>query len=370
MLALATTATLLGAALAGCGAATTPNDAWSTIPEGPLSARRSAVAAWVGERFVVVGGWADPMCPPFADCVGPEGPPLSDAAALDPVTGRWETLAAAPIGVAAIATAVLDDVLYVLAAEHPDARPTMLAYAPREDTWTRLPAPPGPSWQLVAAGSVLVSISWSDEHEPATDAVFDPGAGTWTVLPDDPLGPSFDRAAVYTGGQLILTAKDLVPSPGSERPAVIRMAELSPDMTHWGTPHDTEIIGWNPVAVAGRVVFPGTGSADGGEVNNWGRPYPEGGIHDPADGSWEPLPVARMTGAPRLAATLPSVPVGDRLVAAGGLLHPVTGEWTALPDPPWGEVYEQAVAAAADTLFVWGGATLDGNLGEGYLLRP
>src|SRR5690606_35019681 len=100
------------------------------------------------------------------------------------------------------------------------------------------------------------------------------------------------RETAWLDDRLLLTAKDLVASPGSDGPAVVRMSVLV-DWSAWGPPVDTEVIGWGPVAVGERVVFPGTRSADGGTVNRWGRAYPEGGTYDPATGTWTDLPVRR-----------------------------------------------------------------------------
>jgi len=371
--ALVLVSAVLTALLAGCAgfdSAPGTGPTWSVIPEGPLSARRSPVAAWVAERFVVVGGWSDAMCPTNADCAWPNGAPLQDAAAFDPATGRWQRVAAAPMGVAAASTAVLGDALYVLTADLglDEAPRSLLKFTPDDDLWTPLPLPPGEPSQLLAAGTVLVAVTDSDERMTAIDSVFDPATQAWSTLPDDPLGPSFDRQAVWIGDRVLLTAKDLVPSPGSEEPSVVRLAELDEDMTTWEAPRDTEVIGWGPVAVNGRVVYPGTGSADGGEVNNWGRSYPQGGIYNPTDGSWRPLPV--FGGAVGYPTTLSSIAVGDHVIVGDGLLDPVSGEWNPLPEPPWGEVYEQAVASNQDSVFVWGGATIDRNVADGYLLRP
>lgn len=223
----------LTALLAGCAgfdSAPGTGPTWSVIPESPLSARRSPVAAWVAERFVVVGGWSDAMCPTNADCAWPNGAPLQDAAAFDPATGRWQQVAAAPMGVAAASTAVLGDALYVLTADLglDEAPRSLLKFTPDDDLWTSLPLPPGEPSQLLAAGTVLVAVTDSDERMTAIDSVFDPATQAWSTLPDDPLGPSFDRQAVWIGDRVLLTAKDLVPSPGSEEPSVNRFTAGEP----------------------------------------------------------------------------------------------------------------------------------------------
>jgi hypothetical protein len=212
-------------------------------------------------------------------------------------------------------------------------------------------------------------VPGSDELRPAVDAAFDPEVNAWKELPADPLGPSFDREAVAVDGELLLTAKDLVPDPGAERPAVVRLARLDAGLSRWTTLPDSELIGNAPVTVGTRVVWPGTGSADGGQVGNWGRSYPEGGIFAASTASWQPLPRAPWKPVLGCCAAV----VGNRLLVGGQLLDPATGRWTRVPPLPGGEPVAAAVIGGPDTLLVWGGATAGNspvNLATGYLLRP
>lgn len=372
--ALAVVATLAVGALAG-GCAARPaalpalDAEWSALPDAPLTARRGATAAWVADRFVVVGGWSDPACPPNADCALDLSAMLDDGAAFDPTAGEWRAITPAPVPVGVATAAVVADTLYLLVPDlGPDAgAPELLAYDGRADAWTTLPAPPERWVDLVAAGDVLVAIAGTDELGPTTDAVLDPATGQWRTLPDDPLGPSFDRQAVWLGDRLLLAAKDLAGSPGSAEPAIVRLSVLDADLGSWSAPEDTEVLGWAPVAVAGRVVFPGLGGADGGDVNNWGREYPFGGVLDLATGEWRELPDVGDEATP---APLSGVVVGDRVVVGDGLLDPVTGAWLRLPALPGRAATELAVAAGDGALLVWGGATTSGNLDAGHLLRP
>jgi hypothetical protein len=370
------TATLIAAALlSGCAAqppaltAGNPSpaeSAWAKLPESPLSARHEATAVWVEDRFVVVGGWSGPPCPDSASCVEPEDPAHRDGAAFDPSTAEWHPIADAPIPVSGWNSAVLDGQLYLLTgAEWRDDSPVaVLRYDPDADTWTEFPAPPVDHAALLAGSGMLFAISGSDELEPARDFIFDAAAGSWAELPDDPLGPSFNRSGTVLDGELILTAKDLVESPGSEEPSLARLARLSADLAEWTAMPDTETIGGNPVAVSGLVVFPGTGGADGGEVNNWGREYFFGGIYDPSDGSWMDLPSPPAGGLPGLILTL-----GDRTLVGGHLLEPRSGSWTELPALPAGERRSAATAAGGEWILVWGGSTQTDNLDDGYLLE-
>lgn len=360
------------ALLVACGPAEAPGgrsaealagDGWHRVPDGPLSARRVATVAWVADRFVVVGGDDGPACPPNSDCAVPTGEWRADGATFDPSTGAWEPIADAPVPVPTASTAVVGGVLYLLTdTTGPERSPVLLSYDVVADDWSTVPTPPDGAGRLVAHGDVLLSVPYSDEQVSAVDSWLDPATGTWHRIPDDPLGPGYDRSVVVVDGRVILTAKDLVPSPGAERPSLVRAAELDPTLTTWTVLPDSEVIGSDPVAVAGRVVFPDVGGADGGEVGNWGRTYRSGGIYDPATATWADLPeVPGRTSWPR-------VVVGDRVRVGDVLLDPVDGTTTPLPANPWTDGDSPAVAASPEAVFAWGGMA-DGSA-TGYLLTP
>jgi hypothetical protein len=340
---------------------------WVRLPTGPLSARREAAGAFVNGRVYVVGGWSDEC---FGDCAPPVEPPHRDGASFDPVTGHWQQIAPAPTPVGGVLhmTAV-GNKLYLLTGDlnRPDSPATFLAYDPDADSWSELPLPPTEHPQLITAGLKLVAIDESDEQKPAEDSVFDPLTSRWKRLPDDPLGPSFGRTAAWLGDQLLLTASDLVPNPGADGPSLTRLAVLDKSLSRWTLLPDSDIIGGNPVWVADRVVFPSTGSADGGKVGNWGRDYFEGAILGPATGTWTRLP-----GPPNGRSGLEGIigSVGDRTLVGGHLLDPRTRAWTQLPKPPWGASYRsaQTIVTGPHNIFVWGGTDDKENLADGYLL--
>lgn len=374
-------ALLACAVLSGCGlvADGVPGDAppfsaelgeWSRLPPSPLSARHEAAGAYLDGRFYVVGGWSDPPCPPSAGCVAPAQPPHRDGAAFDPVTGRWQQIAPAPTPVGGVLQmTVVGQRLYVLTGDldRDDSPVAFLSYDPDVDAWSTLPTPQLEYPQLVAAGTNLVAVDSSDEREAARDAVFDTDTERWRWLPDDPLGPSFGRSAAWLGDRLLLAASDLVANPGSDGPSLTRLAVLDQSLSRWTPQPDSDIIGGYPTWVADRVVFPMTGSADGGKVGNWGRDYFNGAILDPATGTWTSLPKPR-NGRSGLEGVIGSV--GDRTLVGGQLLQPVTREWTRVPRAPWGQGYRtsQTIVTSPDAVFVWGGADDQHNLAEGYLL--
>jgi hypothetical protein len=362
------------AAVAGCGAVdglpAAADRSWTAVAAGPLPARHDALGVWDGRRFVVVGGSAEQPCPPQGDC--PPGRTLTDGAAFDPATGTWQPIAAAPVPLGGG-----DQLVAVRGRVYALTPEAFLAYDGDRDAWTSLPPPPGEG-RLLDAGGTPVLIAATDESadspgagpRPVVDAAFDPATGAWRVLPDDPLGPSFDRAAVWTGDRLLLGARDLVANPGATAPSLVRLSALDPALTTWAPPTRTELLGSGLAVAAGTAVWTGTGRADGGQVGNWGRSYPEGGMLTVATGGWRPLP-----SAPRPAGPLPVDPplsTGGRVSVGGHLLDPLTGDWLRLADPTGGPRFATTVVAGPDLVLVWGGATEDDpdhNRGDGHLLR-
>jgi hypothetical protein len=196
--------------LAGCGSvepepAAAPGSGrsaqWSRLPAAPLSARYEAAGVWVADRFLVLGGWSSSMCPAAASCAAPEQPSLRDGAGFDPATSRWTRIAVAPVPLAGANPVVAGGKVYLLTADQgrTDSPVRFLCYDPASDTWTTHPLPPD-SGTLVAVGSSVLAVPGTDEHGDSTDAVFDPRQDVWKELPDDPLGPSFDRSAVPIEG--------------------------------------------------------------------------------------------------------------------------------------------------------------------------
>lgn len=323
---------------------------WIDLASAPLSPRSYAAGAWLDGRFYLTGGQLDAPCPPNASCVAPSRL-LRDGASYDPATGEWRAIADAPVSASGAPVAVGSTLYYQV---WRDGVAGVYAYDTTADAWATLPKPSGDGG-LVAAGDRLVSIGGSDEQSTAVDEVYDPSARSWTALPDDPLGPSFNRSAVWVDGRLLLLAHDLVPNPGAEGPSLVRLASFDFATSTWQRLPDSGVIGGGAVAVAGRVVLPDTGSADGGEVGNWGRSYPMGGIYDPASGDWSALPALTDAGEGVRQAWSNTSVAGGRLLASGHLLDPVARTWELLSPPPLGNIEGQTVVAGPDGVLVFGG---------------
>ena len=357
--------------VAGCGAATEQRadgdgwaDTWERVPDGPLSARSHAVVVWTGDEVLVVGG-EDRPCPPNASCAVPDSPPLGDGAAYDPMTGQWRRIARPPIPFSWAQTAVVGDSVFFLVSGmpgRPEARSGLLAYAPGLDSWRELPWPevsgsPEGSWyQLVAAGERLVAYSGSDESGERPDWIFEPTRSEWTVLPDDPMTPAFDRHMEWAGDRLALFDHEIVPNPGSERPLLTRAALLEVGSGRWDRLPDSGVLSSAPWLLdGGRLVNPSPGGADGGETNNWGRRYPHGGILDLTDRRWSALP-----GGPPPDAFSAGV-IGRETARfdayRGWVLELSSGDWREVPQLDESEhVTGRASVAAGRNLFVYGGA--------------
>jgi hypothetical protein len=339
---------------------------WTEVAEPPLSARYAAHAFWLDGRVVVMGGTDARPCPPGADCVLPEEPPLRDGAAMDPATGRWQPIGDAPVPLGWATSAVVDDTVFLWVGGsgwEPGAPPAFLAYDAGRDRWQQLPLPDaGDEWRTLArAGELVVAYQGSQEHGVRPDFVFDPSTRTWTELPRDPLIPSFDRTMVWTDVGLVLLGIENVPQPGME-PAFYRAAILDLSAGRWTRLPDSEVIGYDPSWFwAGDLVVNATlGTSDGGEVNGYERPYPHGGMLDPSSGEWLPLPDPAEPGR------YPGISLGggDYVVSLlGPVLHVPSRTWSGLEPPPRA-ANEQALTWAGDRLFAWGGVRWDGEEAE------
>jgi hypothetical protein len=313
----------------------------------------------------VVGGSDAEPCPPQADC--PLDPtPLADGAALDPDTGRWRRIADAPVPVIAARGAVVGGAAYVLPWPGTDAGPAeVLAYDIGADRWTRRTAPfrPGIGYGLVAAGDRLVAYAGTHESGPAPDLVLDPASGAWRPLPAAPLGRGFDRTMAWTGGELVLFDRALVPNPGADAPSITRAAALDLRSGAWRRLPDSQILSTSPWLVDGhRLVNPSLGGADGGATGNYGRVLHYGGIVDVAAGRWLALPEPPGGN--------PDGPVEGQAGAFGRsgavytdvdapVLDAAAGRWLTLPAAPGGDVSGRTVVAAGARLVTFGGAAWD-----------
>jgi hypothetical protein len=278
----------------------------------------------------------------------------------------------------------LDGAVYVWVAQ-PESDPgidtppvAFLRYDLSDDRWSEQPLPPIETrwYTLLAAGGELLALPGSDEGGSQPSWRYDPASQAWTELPDDPLPRLFDRSMAYVDGYAYLFGKELVPNPGSEEPAVLLAARLDLASDRWEELPASESIGTGMWAAGdGILVNPGLGSADGGEVNNWGRSYPAGAVFDTAELRWSALPAAPTSGA-RSAGYIGS-DASLFFGSAGGLVLDVTRQrWIEMPAAPGGEMVARTVGAAErDAVAVSGsrwdaGATEPEGVTDVWIWRP
>lgn len=344
---------------------------WEPLPAPPIPFRQGAIGFWVDGRVVIVGGSETaPTCPRLANCAEPGGPALREGAAYKPSTGTWTRIAESPLPVMPYTGAVVGDVVYVWGSTDGVTELSLLALDVNDDQWSEFPVPPGPqrptSLMLTTAGDVVVAFADSQERGVTPDSLFDPSTGEWSVLPPDPLIPSFDRSIVWTGTELVLVGMEVLP-PG-EASYRYRAAVLDVAGKTWRRLPDTGIVGSNPVWFwsAGRVVNPTIGQVgDNGSVEGTGQPF--GGILDPSTGDWSELPPAPKHPVPYGGPTVG----GGRYVVTeqGAILDLASGSWEALPGPPVA-ADEQAVAVwAGDRLIVWGGYRWNRSEDEAHMVN-
>lgn len=363
--------------ISGGGKRLSAGSKWEQIAASPLSARRSPHAFEVDGRLLVVGGTEAEPCPANADCVEPKEPPLRDGAFYDPVSNTWEKVAEAPVPLGFGTGTVVDDALYLMvwgfAASGPGVKDAFISYDSSTDTWSELDLPPVDTPPtLTTFDGRVVAFQTAQENGIRADLVYDPKTAGWSRLPPDPLRPSFDRSMVGTDSGLVLIGIENVAEPGAEEPAVYRATILKGD--RWRRLPDSEVIGWDPEGWAWSgewVINASLESADGGEVGNWGRFYPAGGMLDPATGEWAELPDApEPDGGWSLHAS------SERGMTRGGgwALDARELDWHPVPNLRQAPDSEEAVAWVDERLLVWGGVRYDGNegslVGEGWVWAP
>ena len=375
---------LLTALLGGCGmpdeqvtsgSTTTaaPGAGWEQLPPSPLSPRGGAVLATLENGgLLVVGGDMVAGCNDHRasaetptssteaaissgvqlistaalSCAGfKHDPRLTDGAILESPTGEWRKIAEAPAPVSAPSTGVVvGDTVYFASwpsfATDGPMDGTWMAYEVSEDEWRELADPPVPAYNLVRAGDRLIAFHGSEERGPVPDLLYDPATDSWSELPRDPLSPSFDRVMVWTGSEVVLLGNAMVPNPGADGPSLVRAAAFDPATNQWRRLPDSEVVGGYPTwwSSGGKIVNAAVQTADGGQVGNWGRDYPHGGILDPGTGEWialpqgsPPVPDCHKEGGswdsdPGPHAAGPSAVVSDGLV-----LHVGPPRWEAAP---------------------------------------
>jgi hypothetical protein len=177
-------------------AAVLARSGWRVFARSPIGAPVGASTTWDGRMLLEVGGG------------NPGGEPRvrRAAAAFDPITGRWRTIASVPLAVLPDAAAAVwtGSKLFIFgASESPGPRPSGIAglYDPRSNTWALTPPAPidTPSDSVAAVSNgkrvILVAVSGSYGHEALQTAAYEPAYDRWNSIPVS-VPPGHDPLAV------------------------------------------------------------------------------------------------------------------------------------------------------------------------------
>ncbi len=299
-------------------------DHWERLPDPPIEPRVTVVSVWTGEEAIFVGG-DDYLCPPLASCPYPGGAHFKDGAAYNPATNAWRTIADAPFAIPYASTAVVGNSVFfrVLGAYLGEPGDRLLRYDIESDAWTEIDLPDGGvGKELVAAdGRLVVYAEGASEFVP--DYVYDDQTDTWALLP-----PNSERGGgrqmVWYEGYLYLSY-----TTGLELPPLARLARFSFATGVWEQQADSEVLRTGPwLADDSRLVEPFPGGEDGGEINNWGRQYPNGGIFNIKTNSWSSLP-----DPPDEGFSAGAIGTGSAMFLStdGWLLDLTTDSWLQMP---------------------------------------
>jgi hypothetical protein len=195
---------------AGMGPSYIPRaNRWIDPPAGPMVGRHGAVGVWDGHEFIVSGGNRDVLKRKQNGSLVDLGwRNLWDAAAYDPATRSWRTLAAMPTIAGRTdtwrGTAVWDGSEMLVVSSFGN-----VAYDPTTDRWRSLPdmtyqrGDPAVVWtgsrMLVWGGATA-----RGDGVPPYGEAFDPATSRWLSMPPSPLRHRYPAIAVWTGTQMIV----------------------------------------------------------------------------------------------------------------------------------------------------------------------
>lgn len=261
-----------------------PASAWVPIapdPRGPAS-RPSVV--WTGTEAIVVGG------------LDPAGRPVPGAAAYEPASGSWRTLADPPAGSGRIDPLVAwtGREMLVIGGTNPDGSLLVSygeAYEPEIDTWRSTASPPV---GVVSDGSPAVwtgteLLVWPGSGGGSTTNVtpvaYDPEADTWTELPAPPIEARQQAASVWTGREWVVWG-----GTTGER-ELADGAAYSPSTESWRTLAAPPLSARRVRAVwTGSEMLVQAGSTGGDSVTTDGAmALSDGAAYDPTSDTWREL---------------------------------------------------------------------------------
>jgi hypothetical protein len=304
------------------------------------------VTAWTGSEALFLGGDVGDFCPPNAGCSGPPES-AADGAAYYPAQQTWRAVAEAPQPIeGGTPRTVAGDTVHLVQDDR------LLSYDASEDAWSV--SPPAPAGQVVGNpaalddGTVVVIDGEREAGEPA-DLVYDPASRTWSELPEDPFGPSFDRFVTAIPGALVLTARSLPVDPEGSG---LEAAVMDLDSDTWDRLGKNDRSGgwrWSWTGERMVDVYP-----DG--VDGEGQRFAQAGALDPRTGEWTALP-----GTPAMnTGGWPVDAVGGPVAAVDGWVYDDRDRsWTLLSRPDGAPGQPGSAVWAGDELLVLGGMDTD-----------
>ncbi len=299
-------------------------------------------------------------------------PSCRDGAAYTPARDAWRPIADIPPEAAgySTATAIVGDDVFLLS--HASADISLWRYSISRDAWTMVAVPQrtSSSARITGHNGQLVLYAGSDEQGELPDQVLDPVSEVWSDVPNDPFEASYDRQLLSVDGALVLFAKPISEVLDSSQVPRLLTARLDEATATWVLLPDGDQL-TAPMFVDGTfAVSPYRGGADGGQVNNWGRLVPNGGMLDLSTQTWSHLPgeTTKTQSGGGVVGRSGAFFTGVQ----GEVLDLVGGEWLEIPDLPSGlsDGFAHTVVAAGADLFVFGGGLEGTVFNEAYLWQP
>ncbi|MFC1633210.1 kelch repeat-containing protein [Planctomycetota bacterium] len=252
--------------------------------------------------------------------------------AYDPQTDTWTRKADMPAGRARLATAVVDGKIYAIGGSpHADAEvSTVEMYDPATDVWSRrADLPRARNWlsastvngKIYAIGGKI----YPSESMVSTVEVYDPATDTWTRKANMPTARGMHSASVVDGKIYVVGGVT-----GAYGPWISTVEMYDPVMDTWTrkTNMPTARTAHSSSALNGKIYVIGG-------ANDWGYCLSTVEVYDPATDSW-----ARETDMPTARLSHSASVVDGRIYVVGGSLHP--SSWTPVSTV---EVYDPGLIA-------------------------
>lgn len=342
------------------------------------------LAVWTG-RDVIAWGSTSPCCGSVPG--EPTGGSSEHGAALDPASGTWRALPAAPVDVTVEATAAIGRQVLVWgsapAAAPSGTRNVLLGFDPTTWRWKRLATPPlaaRTAAQVFSTGTTLIVIGGQARSTAVlmSGATYDPRTNQWSALPaiprvaaapgskEEPVGVT---AAWAAGTLYVWVTRQVSQACGAdcgEISAKVQALRWSVGASQWHQGPTPRVPTYDATALSmGSSVALLDGSSCLPEMSCPGRETGSSALLHVSTDRWSSVAANAV-----LESAESFVSTGDRLVAvspyltSGGYLvggyvaalDPASGSWANLPElpvsaaPPSGPVLSGTVWAGSELI--------------------